>query len=910
MAIKRQELWYSGQRLSISQLRTIESAAQADADTSWGSLWAGRKALIIKGFNITFTPGVIGGLASSLVLNSAGGGIVHYYASDSGSFLEVPKDHAPEVLSATNSKILGGFVANSSNYISLNLIRSVDTSTVSTYTFIDSLKDVEYNKDLPSARVYDYQIMISSVPFGSQQNACPVAIVFTDINNNVVSITDARQLAYRLGSGGNTPSATYSYPWTSRTENPVTADASHLTDPFVGGDKTIASFNEWSDAVKTRVWELGGGERWFAATADRNVRFTFGTVTFGAENIEFNGTGIRWSGITVRFDNSTATYNRIADSASSYTAFPAGSTLYVDVLRSVEGQLITPVINIGSAIGTPTIPGSRWVLAYRGQGSTSAFAWGINYTHYLGSGTSPGSVASTSQLGIIRTVNDNNTTTVVLSGVTDPIAPTILNDNMNTLNYLSAIASGLTRGETGAGLLAGGLNIGRGDYDNGLIIGKFTPSNPGGFITGSNNLTNDVKIYSRRVLLNSGAAGSSSLASTFNVEIDAEAGFPSGLVIGGTNVKTLTLGGGGGSSTTGKTMITSATTGSLGTTISSVGAAGLAGTVITSTAGNVLITATLGDIGIAPSVGNITMDTGVGTSAINIASTNTAQTVNITPALTVNVAGDHTGSADLQVQTRNVSKTLSTQDMIYVANGAGTTVARVDAAGNIRAGKEFLYINPDPYISICPAIDMVSANGTVAWSGAPGAVGAFTNASTLSAYDTTVQGGAWLSNNQVLALTGRIWVPAGATIGSGTCSTPSVNGTGSLFILVQSNAIASLNTQLYFTAWQDVGNYSNATTNYPYFGTSGMGFTRTYLTQNTGSANIPNVRDEIAYPSSDIPSAGPRWLFGSTGAMTLATGANGGYVNFLLIHPAASTTTFNVLAVGLAYNFPTVRPTT
>lgn len=904
MAIKRQELWYSGQRLSISQLRTIESAAQADADTSWGSLWAGRKALIIKGFNITFTPGVIGGLASSLVLNTAGGGLIHFYASDSGSFLEVPLDQSAEVLGATNARILGGFIANSTNYISLNLVRSIDPTTVSTYTFIDPLKDVEFNKDLPSARVYDYQIMISTVPFGSQQDACPVAIVVTDINNNVVSITDARQLAYRLGSGGNTPNATYAYPWTSRTENPITVNSSSGTDPFAGGDKTIASFNEWSDAVKTRVWELGGGEHWFSATADRNVRFTFGTVTFGAENIEFNGTGIRWSGITVRFDNSTATYNTVANSASSYTAFPAGSTLYVDIVRSVEGQTITPVIAIGSAIGTPTIPGSRWVLAYRGQGSTAAFAWGINYTHYLGSGTSPGSVASTTQLGIIRTVNDPGTTNVVATGA-DPIAPLIYYNAGNGTNHLSAIAAGLTRGETGYGLgtSTGTLSIGRGALEDNVTIGKVTQAT--GSVAGFNNLTKQININSQYILLNNGASSGATLASTYDIGIDTDVTFPSGLVIGGTNLKTLTLGGGGGSSTTGKTLVTSATTGSLGTIIGSIGAAGLSSTIVTSTMGNVLVTATQGNVQIAPigSTSEVHIDS---TGPVIVGGTVAPTFIKLQAASQVQLYTASSAAPDIIIQ--NTGGKTSTTPIINVLNTGGTTIAQVTAQGDVASGKDFKYINIPSTISFCSATDMKSATGTVNWTGGPGTITTFTNAATFSAYDTTVQGPAWMSNNQLVALTGRIFVPAGATVSAGTCSTSANFGTGSISILVQSNANASLNTNFYFTAWQDEVSFSSGTTNYPYLGTTGYGFSRTYLTSNTGSSNVPNIRDEIAYPSSYITSAGARWLTGSTQTMTFSL--NGAYINFLLIKPAATSTTFNILGVGINYAIPSVHQTT
>ena len=85
----------------------------------------------------------------------------------------------------------------------------------------------------------------------------PVAIVTTDSNGNVTSITDARYNLYSLETGGINPNPNHVYPWSEgRTQPPVTINSSNSSqDPFTGGDKQLSDFKDWADAIMSTLLE-------------------------------------------------------------------------------------------------------------------------------------------------------------------------------------------------------------------------------------------------------------------------------------------------------------------------------------------------------------------------------------------------------------------------------------------------------------------------------------------------------------------------------------------------------------------------------------------------------------------------------------------------------------------------------
>jgi hypothetical protein len=404
--VLRQTNWLGQMRVDVPHLRAMESSVAADFDVLAGQMMAGKKGVVLAGFNV-ITTGAIGSQASSLQVSVNGGLLMHYLATESGSLYSVPAGRSPELLAASNPKVTGSFTASQTNYVGLDLTRSEDESTADVVKFRDATTKKEFSKTVPLARTLDYRLVISTSNFASQGTVLPLAQVVTDASNNVVSITDARQLMFRLGSGGDFPSSTYSYSWASRLENST-------GDIFAGGDKGLASLKDWMDASMTRIWELGGGERWFSASADRNVLMVWtGTPFSGGENFEWDGTHLHWKGLKFVFANSTGYNNTVSDQTSNsagLTDLADGDCLYLDLVR---GSNATVAAHKGTlaTLTAPTIPGSRQVIAYR-LGSAV-------YTRGSRTAVGAGSpVATTTSLGIVK----------LSHAATTPASPIVMSD--------------------------------------------------------------------------------------------------------------------------------------------------------------------------------------------------------------------------------------------------------------------------------------------------------------------------------------------------------------------------------------------------------------------------------------------------------------------------------------------------
>ncbi len=285
MAIKRQENWLGQQRVDVPHLKSIESAVANDFDLLAGKMLSGKLPLILKGFTIS-TVGTAGTAVETLQLNVAGGLLMHYGASESGTIFSVPDTQATEVLSATNSNVLGSFTAGVTNYIGLDLIRSSDTSTSDLVQFYDINTNKEVPETVPLARTMQYKIVISTQNFTVSSNIVPIAKVVTTSGNLISSITDARRMMFRLGSGGDSVSATGVYPWGTRLENPVLYTGG--LDPFSGEDKSLVSLKGWMDMMMTSLWEAKGGDYWYSPANRDNVKMSFGQPTITVNGITDN----------------------------------------------------------------------------------------------------------------------------------------------------------------------------------------------------------------------------------------------------------------------------------------------------------------------------------------------------------------------------------------------------------------------------------------------------------------------------------------------------------------------------------------------------------------------------------------------------------------------------------------------
>lgn len=397
MSVQRQMNWRGQQRVDVPHLRAIESGVAGDFDVLAGNLIAGRTASVAKGFKIV-TTGITGISASALQLQVAGSILVHYEASETGSVFQVPADRAVEVLSNSNSRVSGGWTFNAVNYIGIDLVRSADSTTSDTIMTLDPTTNQETPQIIPLARTLDYKIVISTTNFSASPGIAPVAKVSVSSTGTISgagSITDCRSMLFSLASGGDSASETNVYGWPNgRTPGTVFSG---------GGDKAFSSLKDWMQGVMTRIWELGGGEKWYSQTADRNVFLCFGphpNIAAGqlVENFNWDGTDLTWEGVSVAFDNSTGYYNTINDqitASAGLTNLVDGECIYVDIDRTANSTL-TAKKAVWATLSGGGVPGSRFVIA--GRKGSSVFVrnqpWAV--------GNAPVSLATDISPGLIQ----------------------------------------------------------------------------------------------------------------------------------------------------------------------------------------------------------------------------------------------------------------------------------------------------------------------------------------------------------------------------------------------------------------------------------------------------------------------------------------------------------------------------
>jgi hypothetical protein len=358
MSVLRQANILGQQRLDVPHLRAIESSIAADFDLLAGKVMAGDQPLVIKGFDIV-TSGAVGNPVTDLQLSVANSVILHPTGSEHGTIFSVPSDAETEVLNSTNPNVEGSFTAGQTNYIGLDLRRTADDETADLVMFLDANTLIETPKSVPLARILNYKIVISTTDFASTPNLLPIAKVTTNVTNTVTALEDARPLAYRLGSGGSVPNRYNTYAWSGgRLENTSGS-------VFEGGDKALSSMKDWMDAMMTRLWELGGGQYWYSATSDREVKLLFGqpVIAATADNFQWTlGTNtLQWASLSIGFGNSPVAYNTINDGTA---VLLDNQCLYVDLDRTSIAAL-TPQVASLTTLGTPTIPGSRHIIAWR-----------------------------------------------------------------------------------------------------------------------------------------------------------------------------------------------------------------------------------------------------------------------------------------------------------------------------------------------------------------------------------------------------------------------------------------------------------------------------------------------------------------------------------------------------------------
>lgn len=379
MGVKRRVNWISQQRVDVPDMRSLESAVSNDFDELIKSFVTGTsQGYLLRGFEISMA-GAIGGAASGLQMIVDPGAVFHVSSSQSGTFYLVPTGTpAQQLNSATNSIIDGAFAPSAINYVGLEYERFIDDTTSSQVYIWNPTTNNETTKNAPRAQILRYRIKITTSTFAA--NVLPIATITTDSGNNVVSITDARWMLFRLGTGGAAPDPFYVYPWTAqsegRTENPSTSSSNSI-NPFHGGDKMLMTLKDWMNAIMTSLQEIKGTVYWYSpssAGSIESLRTDLGnTITTGSGVISHSPDTaglINWDeDIVLKVVGSRLEYRFVANpDPSTDITLAENEVAYVTLVRDVE---ISPnlvftnssaiVSSVGSIAWTGPLQAGDWI---------------------------------------------------------------------------------------------------------------------------------------------------------------------------------------------------------------------------------------------------------------------------------------------------------------------------------------------------------------------------------------------------------------------------------------------------------------------------------------------------------------------------------------------------------------------
>lgn len=453
MAVKRMLNFPAQGRFDLVDLRLLESSIVSDFDDLSGRALSGYQPLVLKGFTIDNLI-YVGQPAENIQLNTAGGVLFNINASESGTLLAVASDRAIETLNASNPRLNGSFTSNTVNYLGIDYARSLDPSTADTVKILDPQTGLEFPKKVPLGRVLDYVLVLTTQDFSVTPGIIPIAKITTDLQNNVTFVQDARNMFFRLGSGGSAPNNKNAYIWGTTRSEPVVGSIS-----FNAADKNIDSLKAWVDAAMTRMWEIGGGEHWYSPTADRNVRMTrTGAAFTNGEWFQWTGTNLHWQGIRFYFDNSLGYRNDVKDQLTDLPGLTDlsndGDCIYVDLDRSSNktgGNALQAVKANVNTLGTPIVPGSRFIIAQNVSGNVyardSSFPVGSSFSV----------VATPTSLGIVELAYAAGT----------PLIPKVPPLNATNGIALNTIGNGTGVTSTGSGTghgLSGTSGTGAGAY--------------------------------------------------------------------------------------------------------------------------------------------------------------------------------------------------------------------------------------------------------------------------------------------------------------------------------------------------------------------------------------------------------------------------------------------------------------
>lgn len=265
MAVLGRVLLSSAERIDLPDLLSIDSYAAGDWRYFLQSLIGTTKPYVLSGFDIVDPGSAIGQPTCSFRVADS---VVYFPQAAAGPFFH----GLPEGNSAA-APLTPQLRTNTTNYVYLTL------STFDTAVDARALWDPdrnggaggEFTQEINTESVIQAQLGISTGSFPI--NTVPLAVIVVG-PSTITSITDARDMMFRLGTGGIAPDpqANFTFPSLpdvayARQEPDGTMTSISNPNPFQGGDKNIKTLKQWMDAVMTKLKELGGTSHWYENTS-------------------------------------------------------------------------------------------------------------------------------------------------------------------------------------------------------------------------------------------------------------------------------------------------------------------------------------------------------------------------------------------------------------------------------------------------------------------------------------------------------------------------------------------------------------------------------------------------------------------------------------------------------------------
>jgi hypothetical protein len=350
MAIKRRLTGYSGFRLDLPHIRSLESAVAADFDDMLRGLVTGLgRPYVIRGFRLKIPNASVP--VQTLQIEVADSAILNSTATEPGTILSVPANTPDEILSTQNENVLGAFQNGVVNYVSLDYIRETDNSTVDNTAGWSPAEQLEYQRSAPIGRILKYRLVINTSGHGTR---APLYNIKVGTNGNFEWAEDAREMLFSLGTGGASPNPLNSFnyknlinpqtgtirEWVNQNSSlpgPRAVAAGAPAAAFDYGDRSITSLRECLAAIYTRFKEISGSDYWYIDSG-------------------FTGTGLKlkdvwWDSIgSAMTANGSLSYNMVLEastpSSGAFQAFPYDPSIlpgdsYVEGFTSGAKAVVT-----------------------------------------------------------------------------------------------------------------------------------------------------------------------------------------------------------------------------------------------------------------------------------------------------------------------------------------------------------------------------------------------------------------------------------------------------------------------------------------------------------------------------------------------------------------------------------------